>query len=84
MEIEGSKDIGDGWVSTPSGAKVYNPVDAVQRDYERKNAAQKVESLVLTAENVKKVTERVAFLEEQLAKLVEEVNRLKAGRKAVA
>jgi uncharacterized small protein (DUF1192 family) len=84
MQVDGAKDIGNGWMETPTGQRFYDPVSAVHTDYEKKNAAQKVESLILTAENVKKVTERVAFLEEQLAKLAEEVTRMKAGRKAVA
>lgn len=79
--LEGATDIGDGWVQLANGSKVYDPVSAVQKSYNEKNAAQKVESLILTSQNVKKVMDRVAFLEEQMAKMSEEITRMKAVRK---
>lgn len=63
-----------------SGAIVYNPIAMVFQDHERKSNAQKAENLVLTADNVKKLQERVGFLEGQMAKMYEEFQSFKARK----
>lgn len=83
MEILTEKEKADGWsvLKTDKGfAKVYNPVAAVQNDYERKNAAQKIEALVMTQENVKRLAERIQTLEGIMATISEDVQRLKARK----
>ncbi len=68
-----------GYTLTRGGQKEYNPIKMVQIQLERKSEAQKVESMILTQENVKKIQERVGFLEGRLANLYEEFQAFKAS-----
>lgn len=67
-----------GWTQTPTGSKVYDPLSMVQADWNRKNAAQKVESHILTNANVKKLEARVEFLEEHQKALEGHMTGLRA------